>query len=212
MNENTINELLNQLNTNLQNVESAREQVDAVVKAYGLLSEETKQYTTDLGFIVQNTRTIISQLKEIKKNFRENVSTEIIKEIGANSKELQTKISNVRTLLSSFKSETETHLANITDDISNRATAIDSVLGTVSTNLNTANTCLGKLQTNLTNETTSIKNLLQSIKNNEEEHYSKTSLKVDSLGKTLDTKINWTLIILVINVILTSILLYKIWC
>ncbi len=212
MNENTINELLNQLNTNLQNVESAREQVDAVVKAYGLLSEETKQYTTDLGFIVQNTRTIISQLKEIKKNFRENVSTEIIKEIGSNSKELQTKISNVRTLLSPFKSETETHLSNITDDISNRATAIDSVLGTVSTNLNTANTCLGKLQTNLTNETTSIKNLLHSIKNNEEEHYSKTSLKVDSLGKTLNSKINWTLVTVVINVILTCILLYKVCC
>ena len=83
MNEQVIKELLEQLKQNLKKMESAREQVEKTVNAYEALKEDVRHYTEELSFIVQNTRTMISQLEEIKEKFLGDVSVTIIEEIKA---------------------------------------------------------------------------------------------------------------------------------
>ena len=81
MNEQVIKELLEQLKQNLKKIESAREQVEKTVNAYEALKKDVRHYTEELSFIVQNTRTMISQLEEIKEKFLGNISITIIEEI-----------------------------------------------------------------------------------------------------------------------------------
>ena len=81
MDEQVINELLEQLRQNLKKIESAREQVEKTVEAYAELKEDVRHYAEELSFIVQNTRTMISQLAEIKEKFLGNISVTIIEEI-----------------------------------------------------------------------------------------------------------------------------------
>ena len=79
MNEQIIKELLEQLQQNLKKIESAREQVEKTVNAYEALKKDVKHYTEELSFIVQNTRTMISQLEDICKAVKVKLSEEDIK-------------------------------------------------------------------------------------------------------------------------------------
>ena len=91
MKEEVINELLEQLKNNLKNVESAQQQVENTVKSYNALEGEVAKFVTELSFITQNTRTIIQQLEEVKRNFLANVSSELFNKISQGV----TDISNV---------------------------------------------------------------------------------------------------------------------
>ena len=108
MKEEVINELLEQLKNNLKNVESAQQQVENTVKSYNALEGEVAKFVTELSFITQNTRTIIQQLEEVKRNFLANVSSELFNKISQGvtdiSNVVNTSSTEIKQLTNSAKS------------------------------------------------------------------------------------------------------------
>lgn len=156
MNEQVIKELLEQLKQNLKKIESAREQVEKTVNAYEVLKEDIRHYTEELSFIVQNTRTMISQLEEIKEKFLGNISVSIIEEIKAavriiteQTKSLSSQISSVYDLVDS---KSQTIISNIND----RSDTIDSDLRSIQNTINSLSgiidSVIAKLDTLILNE------------------------------------------------------------
>lgn len=131
MDERVINELINQLTENLEKVESARQQVEKIVQAYDVLKTEVSRYTTELGFITQNVRTMISQLEEMKERFLGNISTEIVDEIHQAVTTITAAIDGVSSKISSL----DTKAGQINNAITTRADSIDTTLGGLRTEL-----------------------------------------------------------------------------
>lgn len=155
MNEQLINELLEQLKSNLENVESAKQQVEETVGAYNALEGQIDGFVRELGFITQNTRTVINQLEEVKKNFLSNVSINLEnkiaqgvhainsntdtakKEVLQHSNEIKSDINTGKTDISTKITAESTTLSNKIETIKN--TIISDILNTK----NTITTALG---------------------------------------------------------------------
>ena len=136
MNEQVIKELLEQLKQNLKKIESAREQVAKTVNAYEALNKEVKHYTEELSFIVQNTRTMISQLEEIKKKFLGNISVTIIEEIKAAVRKITEQTNAISSQISSVYDLVDSKSQTIISNINSRSDSIDSALGDIQNTIN----------------------------------------------------------------------------
>lgn len=142
MNEQVIKELLEQLKQNLKKIESAREQVETTVNAYEALDKDVKHYTEELSFIVQNTRTMISQLEEIKEKFLGNISDTIIEEIKVAVRKITEQSNALSSQISSVYDLVDSKSQTIISNINSRSDSIDSALGTIQ---NTINSLSGKI-------------------------------------------------------------------
>lgn len=169
MNEQVIKELLEQLKQNLKKIESAREQVEKTVNAYEALNKDVKHYTEELNFIVQNTRTMISQLEEVKEKFLGNISGTIIEEIKAAIKIITEQTNALSSQISSVYDLVDSKSQTIIRDINSRADSIDTALGTI---LNTINSISGK--------TDRIIAKLDVLTSNEDKHFKAIEKKFDA--------------------------------
>lgn len=168
MEEKTINELIQQLTQNLQNVESARQQVENTVKAYNSLREEVSKYTTELSFIAQNVRTMISQLEEIKEKFLGNIAAGIVEEIHKAVTTITHVIERISSQLSSLYDLTDSKTELISNNVQQRAAFIDSTLSSIRNEISTIDTKVVSVKTLLVK----IETDLQSVKDEELKHYN----------------------------------------
>lgn len=136
MDEQVINELLEQLRQNLKKIESAREQVEKTVEAYAELKEDVRHYAEELSFIAQNTRTMISQLAEIKEKFLGNISVTIIEEIKSAVRVITEQINALSAQITSVYDMVEAKSQTILSTINNRSNSIDSTLKSIHHNIN----------------------------------------------------------------------------
>lgn len=155
MNEQLINELLEQLKSNLENVESAKQQVEETVGAYSALESQVDGFVRELGFITQNTRTIIKQLEEVKKDFLANVSTNIEKKLAQEACTMNSNIDTAKNEVLKHSNDIKTEIntsktdlsAKITEESTNLSNKIDSVKNTIISDIqntkNSITTALG---------------------------------------------------------------------
>ncbi len=195
MDEKVIKELIEQLTENLKKVKSARQQVEKTVKAYDALKKDVEKYTKELGFIVQNVRTIISQLEEIKDKFIGKISTEIIDEIK-HATSLLSKLINEVTLLEELINNKS---AEINDNIKQRHDTIDTTLSSIKTLINDADAKVVSCLKQVAQAVLSIQLLSQS----EQKHYNTIYEQLNRLNMV--QKQNKFLSIVIIVLLLTII-------
>ncbi len=169
MNEQVIKELLEQLKQNLKKIETARDQVEKTVNAYEVLKEDVRHYTEELSFIVQNTRTMISQLEEIKENFLGNISVTIIEEIKAAIRIITEKTNALSSQIDSVYDLVDSESQSIIGNINSRSDSVDSALGTIQ---NTINSLSGK--------TDGVIEKLDTLTSNEDRHFKEIEKKFDA--------------------------------
>lgn len=180
MDERVINELINQLTENLEKVESARQQVEDTVQAYDVLKTEVSRYTTELGFITQNVRTMISQLEEMKERFLGNISTEIVDEIHQAVTTITTAIDGVSSKISSL----DTKAGQINNAITIRANSIDTTLGTLHTELGTIDVKVASCS----NQLGQLATLINSLKTDEKAHFDNLVNRLKEQENRLNTE------------------------
>lgn len=195
MDEKVIKELIEQLTENLEKVESARQQVEKTVKAYDALKKDVEKYTKELGFIVQNVRTIISQLEEIKDKFIGKISTEIIDEIKHATSLLSILINEVTLLEELINNKS----AEINDNIKQRHDTIDTTLSSIKTLINDADAKIVSCLKQVAQAVLSIQLLSQS----EQKHYNTIYEQLNRLNMV--QKQNKFLSIVIIVLLLTII-------
>ena len=169
MDENIINELLLQLEQSLRNIESAHQQVENTVNAYESLNEDVRHYTEELSFIVQNTRTMISQLEEIKEKFLGNISITIIEEIKVAVGKITEQTNGLSSQISSVYDLVDSKSQTIISNINSRSDSIDSVLGTIQNTINT-----------LSDKTDRIIAKIDTLTSNEDKHFKEIEKKFDA--------------------------------
>lgn len=169
MNEQVIKELLEQLKQNLKKIESAREQVEKTVKAYEVLKEDVRHYTDELCFIVQNTRTMISQLEEIKEKFLGNISITIIEEIKAAVKTITEQTNALSSQIISVYDLVDSKTQIIINNINGRSDSIDSTLGNIQNTINS-----------ISNKTDAVITKLDTLISNEDKHFKEIEKKFDA--------------------------------
>ncbi len=169
MNEQVIKELLEQLKQNLKKIESAREQVEKTVKAYEVLKEDVRHYTDELCFIVQNTRTMISQLEEIKEKFLGNISITIIEEIKAAVKTITEQTNALSSQITSVYDLVDSKTQIIINNINGRSDSIDSTLGNIQNTINS-----------ISNKTDAVITKLDTLISNEDKHFKEIEKKFDA--------------------------------
>lgn len=128
MNEQIVNELLEQLKSNLKNVESAKQQVEDTIGAYNALEGQVDGFVRELGFITQNTRTIINQLEEVKKNFLSNVSTNIENKIAQGVGSINSNTDAAKNEVLQHSNDIQTDINTTKTDLSNKITAESTTL------------------------------------------------------------------------------------
>lgn len=169
MNEQVIKELLEQLKQNLKKIESAREQVEKTVKAYEVLKEDVRHYTDELCFIVQNTRTMISQLEEIKEKFLGNISITIIEEIKAAVRTITEQTNALSSQITSVYDLVDSKTQIIINNINGRSDSIDSTLGNIQNTINS-----------ISNKTDAVITKLDTLISNEDKHFKEIEKKFDA--------------------------------
>ena len=169
MNEQVIKELLEQLKQNLKKIESAREQVEKTVKAYEVLKKDVRHYTEELSFIVQNTRTLISQLEEIKEKFLGNISITIIEEIKAAVKTITEQTNALSSQITSVYDLVDSKTQIIINNINGRSDSIDSTLGNIQNTINS-----------ISNKTDAVITKLDTLISNEDKHFKEIEKKFDA--------------------------------
>ncbi len=200
MNEQVIKELLEQLKQNLKKMESAREQVEKTVNAYEVLKEDVRHYTEELSFIVQNTRTMVSQLEEIKEQFLGNISVTIIEEIKAAVREITEQTKALSSQISSVYDLVDSKSQIIIGNIDRRSDSIDTALGTIQNAINS-----------LSGETDRVIEKLNTLSSNEDNHFKAIEKKLDSqkdfIYRELAVVRKQNIILFAINTILLLVIL-----
>lgn len=202
MEERLINELIEQLRQNLENVESARQQVENTVQAYNAMREDVSMYTSELSFITQNVRTLISQLEEIKERFLGNISTQIVDEIHTAVTTLTSTISGVSLQISSLRDFTNTQAEQIISDIKQRTDFIDTTLCSTRTDIGAISVDIALCVKQLEQLTTS----LQSLTDREQTHYDAIVKKLEDQEKKLDVIQKWNMVFSIIIIVLLFII------
>lgn len=185
MDENLINELIEQLEQNLKNVESARKQVEKTVQGYESLKEEVSKYTTDLSFIAQNARTMISQLEEIKEKFLGNISVKIVEEIKAAVRTISSEIDGVTSQTSALHDLADTGFKQVKSNLKQRTDFIDSTLSATRTEIKTVD---GKV-TSCSDQLGLLSSSLQQLKDNENNHYCALVKRLEEQEASINNKI-----------------------
>lgn len=184
MNEQVIKELLEQLKQNLKKIESAREQVEKTVKAYEVLKEDVRHYTEELSFIVQNTRTMISQLEEIKEKFLGNISTRIVDEIHRAVTTITTAIDGISSQISSLYDLICTKAEQIDGTLNRRADYVDSTLSAIRTELNAIDVKV----VSCSNQLGQLATIINSLTVNEKAHYESIVKQLEEQENRLNTE------------------------
>lgn len=184
MDERVINELIKQLTENLEKVESARQQVEKTVQAYDVLKTEVSKYTTELSFITQNVRTMISQLEEMKERFLGNISTKIVDEIHLAVTTITTDIDGISSQLSSLYNLADTKVEQIDGNLKRRADSVDSTLSTIQAELNSIDVKVASC----TNQLGQLATLVNSLNDDEKAHYESIVKKLEEQENRLNTE------------------------
>ena len=203
MNEQVIKELLEQLKQNLKKIESAHEQVEKTVNAYEVLKEDVRHYTEELSFIVQNTRTMISQLEDIKEKFLGNISVTIIEEIKAAIRIITEQTNALASQISSVYDLVDSKSQTILSNINKRSDSIDSALGNIQ---NTISTLSGQ-----------VLNTLHSLRESEQSHFKVIVNQLEAQEKRLNTEFDvvrkqnmiFFSVIIFLLVVITGLLLFR---
>jgi hypothetical protein len=153
----------------LKKIESAREQVEKTVKAYEVLKEDVRHYTEELSFIVQNTRTMISQLEEIKEKFLGNISITIIEEIKAAVRTITEQTNALSSQITSVYDLVDSKTQIIINNINGRSDSIDSTLGNIQNTINS-----------ISNKTDAVITKLDTLISNEDKHFKEIEKKFDA--------------------------------
>lgn len=204
MNEQVIKELLEQLKQNLKKIESAREQVEKTVNAYEALKKDVRHYTEELSFIVQNTRTMISQLEEIKEKFLGNISITIIEEIKTAVRLITERTNALSSQISSVFDLVDSKSQIIINNINGRSDSIDSTLGNIQNTINS-----------ISNKTDAVITKLDTLISNEDKHFKEIEKKFDAqeeyIYRELSIVRKQNIILFAINAILLLAILGFVW-
>ena len=207
MNEQVIKVLLEQLKQNLKKIESAREQVEKTVNAYEVLKKDVRHYTEELSFIVQNTRTMISQLEEIKEKFLGNISVTIIEEIKTAVRTITEQTDAISSQISSVYDLVGSKSQAILSNIDSRSDSIDLALRTVQ---NAISTLSGKID-NAIKKLDDVKTSLQALITNEAKHFKEIEKKLDAQEKFIYRELSivrkQNIILFIINAIMLLVIL-----
>lgn len=213
MDERVINELIKQLTENLEKVESARQQVQNTVQAYDVLKTDIGKYTTELSFITQNVRTMISQLEEMKKRFLGNISTEIIDEIKHSTASLSKSIDDVSVKVTPLKELIYSKSKDVNSYIKQRFDTTDVTLANINTLINDVDVKVASCSRQIAQIATSIQFLSES----EQEHYDAIHKKLEEQEKRLNTEFDivrkqnniFSIMIIIMLVAIIGILFFK---
>lgn len=203
MDERVINELIKQLTENLEKVESARQQVENTIQAYDVLKTEVNKYTTELSFITQNVRTMISQLEEMKERFLGNISTRIVDEIHLAVTTITTVIDGISSQISSLHDLTDT-----------KAEQIDGTLSTIRTESNAIDVKV----TSCSNQLGQLATLVNSLIDDEKTHYESIVKQMEEQENRLNTEFDvvrkqnkiFSIIIIVLLAIIIGLIVFNI--
>lgn len=213
MDERVINELIKQLTENLEKVESARQQVEKTVHAYDVLKTEVNKYTTELGFITQNVRTMISQLEEMKEKFLGNISTRIVDEIHLAVTTITNAIDGISSQISSLYDLTDTKAELIDGNLNRRADTVDTTLSSIRTELNATDVKV----TSCSNQLGQLATFVNSLTANEKAHYESIIKQLEEQENRLNTEFDvvrkqnkiFSIIIIVLLVIIIGIIAFS---
>lgn len=209
MNEQLINELIEQLTQSLKNVESANVQVKKVADSYECLENVIAGYNIDLGFIVQNARTMIKLLEEIKEQFRTNVSSEIIKKVEEEAKSLSNDFVTVGGALTVQGETLNAMLERILADMTKNATTIGSHINEVNDNVKTLQSDVTSFKNTFNTENTTVKNNISRVNSGLTAASADIKSEITANTESLISKANVNLIFIIINMILALIVLCK---
>lgn len=184
MDEKVINELLKQLTENLEKVESARQQVEKTIQAYEVLKTEVSKYTTELSFIAQNVRSMISQLEEMKERFLGNISTGIVDEIHIAVTTIASAIDGISSQISSLSDLTDTKTEQIYGTLNRRADSVDSTLSAIRSELNSIDVKVASCS----NQLGQLATLVNSLKGDEKAHFESIVKQMEEQENRLNTK------------------------
>ena len=212
MDEKVINELLKQLTENLEKVESARQQVEKTIQAYEVLKTEVSKYTTELSFIAQNVRTMISQLEEMKERFLGNISTGIVDEIHIAVTTIATAIDGISSQISSLSDLTDTKTEQIYGTLNRRADSVDSTLSTIRSELNSIDVKV----VSCSNQLGQLATLVNSLKGDEKAHFESIVKQMEEQENRLNTEFDvvrkqnklFSIIIIVLLAIIIGLLIF----
>ena len=207
MDEKIINELIEQLTRNLENVESAREQVENTVQAYATFKGDVSKYTSELNFIAQNVRTMISQLEEIKEKFLGKFSIRIVDEISSAVTAITKAIDEVVSQITSLQNLTESKAEQINKNVKQRMDFIDTTLSSIRTEISSMDSKIVDIKTKLDQ----LSSTLQAIKAEESKHYNAIIKQLEEQENRLNTEFDvvrkQNVIFSVINIVLLCIIL-----
>lgn len=208
MDERVINELIKQLTESLEKVESARQQVEKVVEAYDVLKTEVSKYTTELSFITQNVRTMISQLEDIREKFLGNISTIIVDEIHHAVSTITSAIDGISSQISSLYDLTDTRTKQIDGTLNRRADNVDTTLSTIRTELNSIDAKV----TSCSNQLGQLVTLVNSLKVDEKTHFESIVKQMEEQEERIDVvrKQNkyFSIIIIVLLLVIISLIVF----
>jgi len=182
MDERVINELIKQLTENLERVESTREQVENTVQAYDALKTDVSKYTTELSFITQNVRTMISQLEEMKEKFLGNISSNIVKEIKGGVTSLTNKTDGVAEKIAFLDELVRNKSKDINDNIKNRFDTTDTSLFNIRALLNDVDAKVESCSKQITQTANSV----QSLADRENKHFDTLKQLFEEQEKRFD--------------------------
>lgn len=208
MDERVINELIKQLTESLEKVESARQQVEKVVEAYDVLKTEVSKYTTELSFITQNVRTMISQLEDIREKFLGNISTKIVDEIHHAVSTITSAIDGISSQISSLYDLTDTRTKQIDGTLNRRADNVDTTLSTIRTELNSIDAKV----TSCSNQLEQLVTLVNSLKVDEKTHFESIAKQMEEQEERIDVVIKqnkyFSIIIIVLLLVIISLIIF----
>lgn len=207
MNEQIINELLEQLKSNLENVESAKKQVEDTVGAYNTLEGQVDGFVRELGYITQNTHTIIEQLEEVKKNFLSNVSTNLENIITQGVESINSNVNSAKEIelqqSTTIISNVNTSETNIATKITTESTAISNAIGS------SMNTVVTGIQNTRTNIASALSNSEQRILQLVNDRVDVIQSEINSSEDSIKGAVHWAVGICVIILLFVIIIFAK---
>ncbi len=163
------NELLiaiSDLEKNLKDIDSAREQVNKTIEAYKGVHDQVENYTKSLDKVSQN----ISSMIDVVKSNRQILGSELDKELKGKFKEMEGKLSDMKAIVQSSSEKFATQYELATSKIQNTLNETNESFNSTTTDIQAdfkilANNILTDFKNSIDAETEKLYNYIQQLNN-----------------------------------------------